>query len=375
MSVATDETAVVLNPANAIDPGSLLNSLGEAVVAVGADNRIRFVNHAAEHLLGAGAALLNGQTLEGLVAADSPLISIVEQCRRTGASVAESEVHLESPKIGVHDVDVSAACWLQDSSVVILSFQKRPMARQIDRHRTQRGAARSVTAMAAMMAHEVKNPLSGIRGAAQLLEDVVDGDDRQLTQLICSETDRIVALLNRMDSFTDDRPPERTAINIHEILDHVRRLAENGFARKVKIVELYDPSLPFVYGNRDQLVQMLLNLIKNAAEAAPEMAGEIQLMTRYRHGARIAVPGGKEQVDLPLEITIRDNGAGISDDIKAFLFDPFVTTKQNGSGLGLALVAKIIDDHGGMIEVDSTPQRTEFRILLPQQPKVRKAGS
>jgi two-component system nitrogen regulation sensor histidine kinase GlnL len=363
------------NLSNAIDPESLLNSLGEAVVAVAADNRIRFVNHAGEQLLGAGALLLNGQFLEELIPTDTPLISIVEQCRRTGASVAESEVHLESPRIGAHEVDVRATNWSKDPDVVILTLQERSIARQIDRQRFQRGAARSVTAMAAMLAHEVKNPLSGIRGAAQLLEDAIDGDDRQLTQLICDETDRIVTLVNRMDSFSDDRPPEREAVNIHEVLDHVCRLAENGFARHLMISELYDPSLPPVYGSRDQLVQAFLNLIKNAAEAAPETGGEIQLLTRYRHGTRLAVPGGNKQVDLPMEITVRDNGAGIPDDLKAILFDPFVTTKQNGTGLGLALVAKIIDDHGGMIDADSGPRRTEFRILLPIQPKVREAGT
>ena len=362
------------SPANAIDPESLLNSLGEAVVAVAADNRIRFVNHAAEQLLGAGAPLLNGQLLEDLVAADTPLIAIVQQCRRMGASVAESEVHLESPRIGTHNVNVRATCWSEDPDVVILSLQERSIAWQIDRQMSQRGAARSVTAMAAMLAHEVKNPLSGIRGAAQLLEDAVDGDDRQLTQLICDETDRIVTLVNRMESFSDDRPPARDAVNIHEVLDHVRRLAESGFARHLRIFELYDPSLPPVHGNRDQLVQVFLNLIKNAAEFAPDQGGEIQLMTRYRHGTRVAIPGGKEHIDLPMEITVRDNGPGIADDIKSFLFDPFVTTKQNGTGLGLAQVAKIVDEHGGIIDLTSAPRRTEFRVLLPKQPKAQGSG-
>jgi two-component system nitrogen regulation sensor histidine kinase GlnL len=362
------------NPANAIDPESLLNSLGEAVVAIAADNRIRFVNHAAEQLLGAGAPLLNGQSLEDLVPGDAPLLAIIDQCRRTGSSIAESEVHLESPRIGIHDVDVRATAWSENPDVVIVTLQERSIARQISRHLTQRGAARSVAAMAAMLAHEVKNPLSGIRGAAQLLEDAVDGGDRQLTQLICDETDRIVALVNRMDSFTDSRPPAREAVNIHEILDHVRRLAQSGFARHLRINENYDPSLPPVYGSRDQLIQVFLNLVKNAAEAAPDTGGEIQLSTRYRHGTRLAVSGGSEHVDLPLEVTVRDNGAGISDDIRPFLFDPFLTTKKNGSGLGLALVAKIIDEHGGMIDVDSGPRRTEFRVLLPKQPNVRGSG-
>ena len=363
------------NPANAIDPGSLLNSLGDAVVAIAGDNRIRFVNHAAEQLLGAGALLLNGQALEDLITSDAPLMSIVDHCRRTGASVIESEVHLESPRIGSHDIDVRATCWSEDAEVVILTLQQRSIARQIDRQMTQRGAARSVTAMAAMLAHEVKNPLSGIRGAAQLLEDAVSGDDLQLTQLICDETDRIVALVDRMDWFADDRPPARRAVNIHEILDHVRRLAESGFARHLRIAVLYDPSLPLVLGSRDQLIQVFLNLIKNAAEAAPESGGEIQLTTRYRHGTRLAVPGGSEHVNLPLEITVRDNGEGVPDDIKSCLFDPFVTTKRNGTGLGLALVAKIIDDHGGIIDVESAPRRTEFRVLLPQQRLAQGAGT
>ncbi|MCZ6588356.1 MAG: ATP-binding protein, partial [Alphaproteobacteria bacterium] len=204
--------------------------------------------------------------------------------------------------------------------------------------------------------------------------DVVDADNQQLTQLICDETDRIVALVDRMDSFADDRLLARDAVNIHEVLDHVRRLAENGFARHLRIVELYDPSLPPVYGSRDQLVQVFLNLIKNAAEAAPDTEGEIQLMTRYRHGIRLTVAGGAEHVELPLEITVRDNGAGVPDDIKSCLFDPFVSTKQNGTGLGLALVAKIVDDHGGLIEVRSVPRRTEFRVLLPKQPNLRGPG-
>ena len=368
-------TSAPTNPANAIEPESLLNSLSEAIVAVAVDNRIRFVNHAAEQLLGAGAPLLNGQKLTELVPADTPLLAIVEQCRRTGSSVTESEVHLESPRIGAHDLDVRATVWAENPEVVILTLQPRSIAHQIDRQLTQRGAARSVAAMAAMLAHEVKNPLSGIRGAAQLLEDAVDDTNRPLTQLICNETDRIVALVNRMDLFADDRPPTREGVNIHEVLDHVRRLAENGFARHLRIVEFYDPSLPPVHGSRDQLVQVFLNLLKNAAEAAPLSGGEIQLMTRYRHGTRLAVPGGDEHIDLPLEIRVRDNGPGIPEDIKPFLFDPFVTTKKNGSGLGLALVAKIIDEHGGMIDVESVPRRTEFRVLLPKQPNGRGAGT
>jgi two-component system nitrogen regulation sensor histidine kinase GlnL len=237
----------------------------------------------------------------------------------------------------------------------------------MDRQLTHRGAARSVIALAAMLAHEIKNPLSGIRGAAQLLEQAAGDEDRPLTKLICDETDRIVKLVDRMEVFSDERPTDREPVNIHVVLDHVKRLAQSGFARQVKFVEDYDPSLPPVLANRDQLVQVFLNLLKNAAEAMGEGAvdGEIQLTTAFRPGVRLSVPGSKTRVSLPLEFCVKDNGPGVPEDLMPHLFDPFVTTKQSGSGLGLALAAKIVGDHGGIIECESQPRRTIFRVLMP----------
>lgn len=243
------------------------------------------------------------------------------------------------------------------------------MAEKIDRQLTHRGAARSVTGLAAMLAHEIKNPLSGIRGAAQLLESSVDDNDRALTRLITDEADRIVKLVDRMEVFSDERPIERDPVNIHVVLEHVKRLAQSGFARHIRIVEEYDPSLPPVYANRDQLVQVFLNLVKNAAEAIGDDAdGEILLTTAFRPGIRLSVPGSANRVTLPLEFAVRDNGPGVPPDMLPHLFDPFVTTKTNGTGLGLALVAKIIGDHGGVIECESQQNRTIFRVLMPAFP-------
>jgi two-component system nitrogen regulation sensor histidine kinase GlnL len=221
--------------------------------------------------------------------------------------------------------------------------------------------------MAEILAHEVKNPLSGIRGAAQLLEASVAEPDHELAVLIRDEADRIRALVDRMEIFSE-KPITRGAVNIHRVLEHVRRLAQTGFAAHLRIGEIYDPSLPPVWGNRDQLIQVMLNLVKNAAEAITQAGlacGEIVLTTAFQHGMWLAPPGLETRVYLPLVVSVRDNGPGIPDDIRPHLFEPFVSSKPTGKGLGLALVAKIVGDHGGLIEVDSRPGRTEFRLNLP----------
>jgi two-component system nitrogen regulation sensor histidine kinase GlnL len=345
----------------------VLEALPNAIFTVSREAMIEDANAAAEAFFELGKPLLIGQRLDRLLPFGSPLITLIQHVRDRGAAINEYRVDLGRPgQDADRRVDVHCAPLAEADGLVLVVLQERTIADKIDRQLSHRGAVRSVSGLASMLAHEIKNPLSGIRGAAQLLESGLSDADRALTRLICEETDRIVRLVDRMEVFSDARPLKRERVNIHSVLDHVKQVAQSGFARRVRFVENYDPSLPPVLANRDQLVQAFLNLVKNAAEAIGDAVdGEIELSTAFRPGVSLRAMGARNPVGLPLEFCVRDNGPGVPDDIAAHLFDPFVTTKSSGTGLGLALVAKIVNDHGGVIECDSLPRRTTFRILMP----------
>lgn len=352
-------------------PELLFESLPHALVLLDETDSIAFANPAAEQFFGLSRAVLRRQTISDLVTFGCPLLGLIEQVRRTASSVNEYGVEIVLPRSEAnHLVDIYGGPLQGMPGRVMLLLQQRSMAQMIERQLSNRAAARSASGFSAVLAHEIKNPLSGIRGAAQLLEPGLSDEDRALTQLICTETERIRKLIDRIEVFGDERPITREPVNIHDVIEHVRHIAQSGFARNIDFHQDFDPSLPAVPGDRDLLIQAILNLVKNATEAVSElgdMGGRIVLHTAFRPGIRLSVPGSGTRVSLPLLIEVQDNGPGIQPDILKHIFEPFVTSKSNGSGLGLALVAKIISDHGGMIECESVPRQTTFRVLLPLQ--------
>ena len=347
---------------------AILNAVPMPILCFAPDDAVVYANLAAETFFELSVAFLRRQKLTELFPFGSPVVSLVAEVRRRNSSVSEHRLPLVLPISQVDRiVDIFSTPFNDLDGYILVIMQERTIADKMDRQLTHRGAARSVSGLAAMLAHEIKNPLSGIRGAAQLLEMTAQESDRPLTQLICQETDRIVKLVDRMEFFGDSRPTARQPVNIHAVLDHVKRLACSGFAQNIRVSETYDPSLPPVLANRDQLVQVFLNLAKNAAEAIGPNAsdGEIEFTTAFRPGVKLSVGPASGRVSLPLEFCVRDNGPGVPPDLQPHLFDPFVTTKAQGSGLGLAMVAKIIGDHGGIVECESAQRRTTFRVLMP----------
>ena len=347
---------------------AVIDALPNPLIVLDEDEHICLANVAAEHYFQASSTALLRHKLRDLVPFSSPVFGAVAQARSIAGVVNEYAIAVGTPRLGGERlVDIQAALMTEQPNHVIVMLLERSMAHKIDRQLTSRGAARSVSGMASMLAHEIKNPLSGIRGAAQLLEPALGPEDRALARLICDETDRIRDLVDQMEVFSDERPLDKKPVNIHAVLERVKQLTVAGMAPGVTVREDYDPSLPPVLGNRDQLVQVFLNLAKNAAEAIGQggEAGEIMITTAFRPGIRLTVPGSTERVTLPFEVCIHDTGPGVPEELRPNIFDPFVTTKPGGRGLGLALVAKIVRDHGGIVECIGRERGTTFRVLLP----------
>ena len=343
---------------------ALWSAIPYPALLLGAENAILAANPAAEGFADTSSRQLIDKPLERFVGSDSTLVDLIAQSRRSGVPVAQYNVMVgwgdQAPQL----YNVHVAPLQETGEGYLMLLHPQGMADRMDRSLGHRSAARSVTGMAAMLAHEIRNPLAGISGAAQLLEMGLGDSDRELTGLIRAEAARIGQLVDRVEQFGDLRPAQRRPVNIHDVLDRARRAAKAGFAAHVRFVEDYDPSLPPTAGDPDQLLQVFQNLMKNAAEAAPRVGGAISIASAYRPGVKMQRPGGRSE-SLPLVVTVSDNGPGIPESLIRDIFDPFVSSKVNGTGLGLSLVSKLISDHGGVVECDSRPGRTRFRVRLP----------
>ncbi|MGO4854818.1 two-component system sensor histidine kinase NtrB [Phaeovulum sp. W22_SRMD_FR3] len=349
-------------------PGIIWSSLPIPALLIDRSDRVIEINPASETFLNISAKALKGNSLYDRVAIDAPLEEIFARVRANRSALFMNDVDIGTGEKAPVQCNISVAPLGEDPDTILMLISPRELAERLGRAQQVKSAARSAIGMAEMLAHEIKNPLAGISGAAQLLSMGLQGEDLELTDLIVAETRRIVKLLEQVEQFGNVRPPELRAVNIHDVLDRARKSALVGFAAHMQIVEDYDPSLPSTLGDADQLTQVFLNLLKNAAEATKGAKGTIRIHSFYDLSLRLRRKDGTGSA-LPLQVEIIDDGPGIPPAIATELFEPFVSGRENGTGLGLALVSKIISDHGGWVSVDSVPGRTVFRISLPVAPK------
>ena len=363
------------------EAGHILASLPNPVFLLDGDDRFLFLNHAAEMFFDSSAAMLEGTALSAQIPAASSLLALLACSRSQMASVADQGIEVASPRIGLRLLNVQITPFgdrsMRDgttagmpgaderthSGQMLVTLQERALAERLRGQSMFHGAARSISSMAALLAHEVKNPLAGIKGAAQLLQSDLSPENQEFARMIVEETNRVTALLDRMEGVAGGAQTPLSSVNIHEILDHCLRISSASYGNLLTVKRRYDPSLPPLEGHRDLLIQAFLNIVKNAFEAT-EKNTELTVITSYARGRRLN-GGGAARLHVPIQVEVIDNGPGIAPEFRDNIFDPFVSGKNGGSGLGLALVASVVVDHRGLVEVDSVPGRTVFRINFP----------
>jgi two-component system nitrogen regulation sensor histidine kinase GlnL len=342
----------------------LWNNLPFPAFVIDADHTVIQGNATAEQLAQTSQNQMIGKKLSRYFGATGVVLDTLKQAKLEKSSISQYGVNLTTVTRETLLCDLHVNFLGATLDQMLLVIQPTGVAHKMSQSITHSSAARSVTAMASMLAHEIRNPLAGISGAAQLLAMNSSDDDTELAEMIDQEAKRIGTLVDRFEHFSDDRPAMRNAFNIHDILDRAIRSAQAGFGADVRILKEYDPSLPDASGDGDQLLQVFQNLLKNASEAVEHGHGIIRVRTSYKSGVKFAVSGTKRET-LPLQIEFIDNGKGIPNNIIDDVFEPFVSSKSNGTGLGLSLVSKIVTNHGGLVEHQALEQGTAFILRLP----------
>ena len=347
------------------DPTSVaarvLDAMPFAVIGLSRRDTVSFVNPAAETLLQRSAPLLRGRPLTDLLPTDAPLLDFIGRARREGGVMSARSIRVGSPHIAPIDLDVSASPDGDDGGLVLTFL---PVTRN-----TQDETNAEVNAfaqIARMLGHEVKNPLAGIVGAAQLLARQASDEQQPLLSLIREEGARIHRIVDRFTAFETFFSPRTRITNVHIVLDSVLDLAKASFGANARFDLLYDPSLPEIEVDPDHLHEAALNLVKNAVGAAgnANKQARISVTTRYRAGFRFAGRDGPRARGA-LEISVTDNGPGVPESTVARVFEPFFTTKSGGAGIGLAVVAEIMQAHGGFVVLDNSASGASLRLLFP----------
>jgi two-component system nitrogen regulation sensor histidine kinase GlnL len=339
----------------------ILDNLSDAVLLFDESLSLVYINMTGEMLFAVSARQVLGLRARSLFLANDPTIERdLRRALESGVSFTKRNVVFA---FTLHPVTVNLAVTplVEDKAPPAVLVQLQQVDRYLrlsmeERLRSQQNAARMLLRG---LAHEIKNPLGGLRGAAQLLDqELEDEEQREYTKIIIEESDRLQSLVDRM--LGPNKPPQKNLLNIHRVLERVRQLVQVEARAGVSIVRDYDPSIPPLYGDNDQLIQAILNIVRNAAQAVGDQ-GKITICTRIQRQVTI----GRQRNKLVVKIDVIDDGPGIAPDIIGQIFYPMVTGRAEGTGLGLSIAQSLINQHGGLIECSSSPGNTVFSIFLP----------
>ena len=342
---------------------SALDLIGLAPFALlGLDERRRVTaaNPEAQSFLGHSERAMFRKPLSEILFHDSPVFGLIDKAMALQGDVSAPAIPINGPTLGRQRVLDLRLRPLHDDGIVIGMTEANESS-------VVNNNPAGVAAFGHLLGHEVKNPLAGISGAAQLLSRSARDDQSAMIEIIQSETRRIERLVSRLSAFELFSAPAKEALNIHQLLDRVIAAEEAAHRGKISIVRLYDPSLPEIEADQDHLHEAVQNILRNAVEAtlAHTQSPQIQVETAFETSFAIVRSDGAERLGRAIRVTIEDNGPGVPPEKKARMFDMFMSSKSGGRGLGLSVVNEIVSAHNGRIKVDSKPGLTRFSIFLP----------